>query len=113
MRQLEVLTIFYAHACRKGGRRTFPTMGDIGRQLNPPIRNRVSVRSHIVALWLRGDIEPRCVGEYRWRQYKLTPVGRKRAKRRALLMEKRRKKAALKERQRASAARRQQTIATR
>jgi hypothetical protein len=29
MRQLEVLTIFYAHAKRKGGRRTFPTMGDI------------------------------------------------------------------------------------
>jgi hypothetical protein len=91
-RQLEVLTVFLAHAQRKGGRHTYPTLGDIGRQMDPPITTRVGVLPHIDALVRRGDLERRYLESYRWRQWELTAQGRRRAKMRAEVMARRQKR---------------------
>jgi hypothetical protein len=91
-RQLEVLVIFWLHHTRKGRRTTYPTLGDIGRQMDPPITSRTGVMPHIDSLARRGDLEDRGLESYQWRQWRLTAQGRERAKRRAEVMERRSKR---------------------
>jgi hypothetical protein len=91
-RQLEVLCLFLLHARRKGGRNTFPTVAEVGRQMNPPI-TRETATKHVHSLWARGDLRPRGREDYQWRQWELTPQGRKRAAERWKVMKRRRKRA--------------------
>src|SRR5688572_27545394 len=58
-RQLEVLVIFLRHARRQGGRNTYPTMREIGRQMVPPVTHTKALLDHLDALFRRADIQPR------------------------------------------------------
>lgn len=84
--QLFLLSVFYKYRYRVGGRKnTYPSLRDLVIELNGNISPR-GVYSHILAMVEWGDLVNENPGK--WRPWRLTPQGMKRAKQRIATLKK-------------------------